>query len=431
MGRQSHQLMRFRLLEQALVRPALTAITLHPVLTPLDGIKILDLTRLMSGPFATLMLADLGADVIKVEQRHVGDIYRGIGGYRRGGTTAIFMGFNRGKRSIAVDLRHPDGQALMRELATTSDVLIENFRPGVLHQLGLSPDSLHALNPGLVIASISGFGPTGPSAQEPAYDTIIQVRSGIASRQKENAEAPPDTVRSFISDKLSGVFAAQSILAALVARGRGVLNQQISVSMLDASMYYAWPDVLQEIAFVGEDVTPGATFGYQRTIATTCDGAIAHAAVSLKDRRSLASAIGRDDLNCDQRFASLDEAMKAENMAAFPEEIAATLKDMTTEEALARIRAADVPVARVAEPVDILHDPHVLATGFVSEVEHPTAGRVRHPSYPSRFSQTATNTARPSPGLGEHTVEVLTEHGIDMDRITDLLERHVVGAQSD
>jgi crotonobetainyl-CoA:carnitine CoA-transferase CaiB-like acyl-CoA transferase len=399
--------------------------------TPLAGIKVLDLTRLMSGPFATLMLSDLGADVVKVEEQRAGDLYRNLGGYERGGTNALFMGFNRGKRSITVDLRRPEGQRLVRDLAMTSDVLIENFRPGVLKEMGLEAESLHKENPRLVIASISGFGPSGPSAHEPAYDTIIQARSGLASRQRESAQAPPDTVRSFISDKLSGIFAAQSILAALLARERGAVNQQISVAMLDASMYYAWPDVLQEIAFAGDGVTPGAIFGYQRTVVTTADGAIAHAAVSIKDRRRLAEAVGRDDLNHDPRFVSLDEAMKAENIAAFPEEIATTLRGMTTEEALRRIRAADVPVASIAEPSDLLDDAHVSATGFIHDVQHPTAGKVRHPSYPGRFSTLRTDTSRAAPALGEHTTEVLVERGISQERIKDLSDQGIIGTLGD
>ncbi len=299
---------------------------------PLTGVRIVDLTRLMSGPWATVMLADLGAEVIKVEPAGVGDLFRHMGGYNRGGTNGIFMGLNRGKRSIALDLTQPEARDIVRTSAADADVVIENFRPGALARLGLAPAELHRMKPDLIIVSITGFGTEGPSADEPAYDTVIQGRSGISSRQKRDADAEPDSVRSFISDKLGGFFGAQSILAALaalVARSQGATGQTIEVSLLDASMYYAWPDVTQEIAFVGE-ATPGMIFAFQPMMWRTLDGHVVYTIVSLEDRHRLAAALDRHDLIDDPRFATLAAAVSPSNFAQFGEEMALVLATVTT-----------------------------------------------------------------------------------------------------
>jgi CoA:oxalate CoA-transferase len=201
---------------------------------PLDGVRVLDLSRVMSGPFASAMLADLGADVVKVEAAGAGDIMRHMGGHQRGGLNAIFLGLNRGKRSLAVDFRHPAGVELVRELASSADVLIENFRPGVCDSMGLGPDELLGANRRLVYVSISGFGTDSPSAAEPAYDTMIQGRSGLVARQKRGTSGTPDLVRSYVVDKVAGFFAVQAVLAALLARGGDGNGQFISVPMYDA-----------------------------------------------------------------------------------------------------------------------------------------------------------------------------------------------------
>jgi formyl-CoA transferase len=374
------------------------------------------------------MLADLGADVLKVEARNVGDIFRHMGGYQRNGANALFMGLNRGKRSITIDLSRPEGQEVVRELAKTADVLLENFRPGVMNRLGLTPERLHSDNPRLIVASITGFGRHGPSANEPAYDTTIQGRSGIISRQRMSADGPPDAVRSFISDKVGGFVAAQSVLAALVARERGAASgQTIAVSLFDASMYYAWADALQELAFVGPEVHTGLTFAYLRMVNATTDGYVVHAAVSLEDRQRLAEAVGRKDLNEDPRYSTLAEATKPDNYARFLEEVAAAISTMATKEVISRLLDAGVPVANVAEPTELLDDPHVQATGYFTEIEHAKGGRVRHPAYPSEFSCTTPRLVRPAPLLGEHTIAVLREAGFSEDRVSDLIDAQIVG----
>lgn len=393
---------------------------------PLDGLRVLDLTRMMSGPFCSVMLADLGAEVTKVEIPGLGDLFRHMGGYNRNGTNAMFMGLNRGKRSIALDLSTSHGVEIARRLAKQSDVFVENFRPGVAARLGLGADVLHADNPQLIIASITGFGTTGPSAQEPAYDTIVQGRSAIASRQRSGPDAEPDVVRSFIGDKLGGIMAAQSILAALVARSRGASGQNVEISMLNASIYYGWSDVMQEIAFIGPDVNAGKIFAYQRFVTPTSDGYVVHFAVSIDERHRLAKAVGREDLNDDARFATLEQAVKLENWDGFGDEIARALCTMSTEEAVARLRDADVPVAAVVEPQDLLQDPHLAATGFFVEAEHATAGVVRQPSYPAVFSRTAPVPVGAAPTVGQHTSELLRDAGYDEAEIAELFDARVV-----
>jgi crotonobetainyl-CoA:carnitine CoA-transferase CaiB-like acyl-CoA transferase len=398
----------------------------------LQGIRVLDLTRVMSGPFATLMLADLGADVIKVESRRSGDVMRHMGGHQRGGVAAIFLGLNRGKRSISVDLRRPEGQDLVRELALGCDVLIENFRPGVCDDMGLGAARLRAEHPELIYISMSGFGPASPASNEPAYDTMMQGRTGMVARQRRGRVGRPDLVRSFAVDKITGFFAVQATLAALFARSRGAGGQTISIPMFDASLYYLWADSLTDLAFVGEGVRPGTLFPLSVDLTETADGFLTHLAITDRERAAVARAVGRADLTVDIRFSTTKEWSKPENLRVHQQAIAEAFRGLSTAEAMARLRAEDVPCAAVAEPEDILADEHVRATGVLAEYEDAHGGRVRQPRYPTDFSTTAVvGHDGSAPTLGGDGPSILAEAGFDAARIDVLIRSGVIDAGED
>jgi crotonobetainyl-CoA:carnitine CoA-transferase CaiB-like acyl-CoA transferase len=392
----------------------------------LDGIRVLDLSRVMSGPFASVMLSDLGADVVKVEVKGIGDVMRHMGGHHRADINAIFLGLNRGKRSISVDLRHPDGIAVVRDLAARSDVLLENFRPGVCASMGLGPDELITANPELVYVSISGYGTDSPASADPAYDTMIQGRSGMVDRQRRGRDGTPDLVRSFPVDKIAGFFAVQAVLAALYQRAGGGGGQHVSVPMFDASLYYLWPDGLTDLALAGDGVEAGTIFPLSQSLTMTADGHLTHMALSDKERAGVARAVGRPDLNGDPRFATTASWSRPENLAVYNRAVNDGFATLTTAEAMARLRAEGVPCAAVAGTDEILTDGHVVATGVIDEWDHPRVGRVRQPRFPVRFGNRPGSTGHTAPALGEHTVEVLSDWGIDDERSRELIESGAV-----
>jgi crotonobetainyl-CoA:carnitine CoA-transferase CaiB-like acyl-CoA transferase len=234
---------------------------------PLDGIRILDLSAVVSGPLAAALLADQGASVLKIEPPGRGDVLRWVGS-SRGGMSATFHLNNRGKRSLALDLSKPRGLAILERLVPEADVLIQNFRPGVAERMGFGWERLHALNPRLVYLSISGFGSAGPGAQKRAYDNVIQVHSGMNDAQRDPRTGEPQPLRQLLCDKLTAITAAQAVTAALFARDRQGEGQHIELSMLDAAIGFLWPDSAEEHAFVGEGVelrpSPGSNYSLMR-----------------------------------------------------------------------------------------------------------------------------------------------------------------------
>ena len=394
---------------------------------PLQGIRVVDLTRVMSGPFASMMLSDLGADIIKVETIGTGDLIRRAGGYRRDGFNALTLSLHRGKRSIAVDLHKDDGRAVVLELAAGADVFIENFRPGVCEAMGLSAERLRAVNPNLIYVSISGYGPDGPAAREPAYDTILQGRSGMIARQV-NADGVLDSVHSFPVDKLGGLFAAQAITAALFSRARGTARgQTIQVPMLDAALYYLWPDALNDLNLIGEDVIAGVIPSLVHGPTRTKDGYLAYLAFADSERAAVARAVGRPDLAGDSRYATMAEFAKQENSTVFRAAVAEAFTTLTTDEALGRLQAEGLPCSVVVQPQDVPADPQLAATGALVEYEHPQAGRTRQARHPLRFDGTPTTHRTGAPRLGEHTDQILAEAGFTPAQITDLRASGAVG----
>ncbi len=393
---------------------------------PLDGIRILDLSAVMSGPLAATLLADQGASVIKVESPGLGDILRYVGSSRNG-MSGTFHVTNRGKRSIVIDLSDERGKALLRDLARESDVVIQNFRPGVVDRMDIGYEALRAERPELVYLSISGFGPTGPYADKRVYDNVIQAFSGLCDTQGDPDSGEPHLIRQLICDKLTALAASQAITAALFARERGHGGQHIELAMLDVAIAFLWPDAAANHTLLEADVVPQPTIGSRYSLMTMADGWATATPLTDSEFQGLCRAFGRADAAEDPRFATV--AGRMQNLEALGEllskdiaEIAATL---TRAEGEARLRAEDVPSGVVRTLDELPSDPQVVANGTLEESVHPHCGRLREPRPAPRFGGTPAATGGPAPGLGEHSDAILHEAGWG-DRIAELREAGVI-----
>jgi len=377
---------------------------------PLSGLRVVDLTAFASGPLATSVLADQGADVIKVERIDGGDGMRSLGASVNG-VSPIFATLNRNKRSIAVDLKTTAGVALVRRLAASADAFVENLRPGVTDRLGLGEPDLRSADPSLVYASISGFGDAGPYADRPAYDAVMQATSGVVAHQGQLADGgEPHFVRSALCDKVTGMSAAQLVTAALLARARGLGGQHVKVSMLHASLHFMWSDGMQDVAFLepGPTSAPKAT---QPPVRRTADGYIAVSTTKDDEFRRFCGALGAGALADDPRFGMSRERFRhTDALTALLDPIVAGI---TTADLVDRLTAADVAHA-VVTALDRIHEhEQVQHLGMLTEVDQSPGGTMRQPTPVGSFSATPTAVRSPAPALGEHTDAVLAEMGID------------------
>jgi crotonobetainyl-CoA:carnitine CoA-transferase CaiB-like acyl-CoA transferase len=388
---------------------------------PLDGFRIVDCTAMITGPLATMILADQGAEVIKIEPPGIGDVMRQLG-TARGGMSAFFAGCNRSKRSVVLDLRDARGRELLKRLVAGADVFAQNFRPGVVERLGLDEPALRAVRPDLVYVSVNAFGETGPFADRPAYDHIVQGMSGMAAVQGVGA---PAYVRNTVCDKVTAYTAAQAITAALLARARGHGGQHVRLSMLDASLAFLWPDGMTNHTILEEDVVlrPPISTGYVMVQAQ--DGMVSIAMVTDAQWYGLFRAIERPDLIEDPRFATA--AARSQNLPALIAETGGGKVDMKVDEAIERLAAEDVPCGPVLSLEAIPDHPQVLASASLATSLHPHMGRIREPRPPVRFEATPAAIQRPAPALGEHTGAVLGELGLDAAEIAKLRAQGVVG----
>jgi crotonobetainyl-CoA:carnitine CoA-transferase CaiB-like acyl-CoA transferase len=388
---------------------------------PLSGIRIVDLTTIYSGPICVSILGDQGADVIKVEPPG-GDVMR-FGTPRRNGVSASFSMMNRSKRSVVIDLRQDAGRRLVLDLVRGADVLVENYRPGVLARLGLAYESLAAINPRIVVASINGVGPDGPYAKRRVYDAVIQAVSGIADLQSVDT-GKPTMINTLVADKVTAMTAAQTITAALFARERTGVGQRVEISMIDASLFFLWPDSMNRHGIVGDGVEQAPYYSHRAFVRRTRDGYVAVMPVKREEFAGCLRALEIEHLLGDPRFATF-EALST-NYAELDRLMDDAYATFTTDEICARLEAEDVPWARLNSRDQVIDDPQIRAMGALVEYEHPRAGRVRQPRPPGRFHSTPAALQRPSPALGEHTDEVLREIGLDAAAIADLRARGVV-----
>src|ERR1700744_4695555 len=375
---------------------------------PLDGYRIVDLTSMISGPLATMVLADQGADVIKVENPDGGDHTRAAKN-RRGGFSASFLNNNRNKRSVALDLKNPAALQAVLRLAATADVFVQNFRPGVADRMGRGEDAVRAVAPTIVYVSISGFGETGPYAQKPVYDPLIQGVSGLASIQAGSDSERPRLVRTILPDKLTAYNAAQAITAALLSRERTRQGPPTRLSMLDAIIAFLWASDMGSQTFVGQDIPQQEAASFIDLIYETATTPISAAVQSNKEWAALTRALDTPEWLDDPRFKTpaLRQRHINERLAMTQE----ALRTRSAEEWLQRLTEAGVPCAPVLTRTTMLTNPQVVANGIVVETEHPRAGRLRQARPAARFSETPATIRQGGPGLGPHTREVLTKLG--------------------
>ena len=390
---------------------------------PLHGYRVVDLTAMITGPFATMILGDQGADVIKVEPPGLGDVMRWIG-TNQGGIATFWALTNRSKRSVVLNLREPRARELLLELVARADVFVQNFRPGVVERLGLDEPTLRALRPDLIYVSISAFGATGPYAHKPAYDHILQGIAGFASAQANPATGRPEHVKNAICDKLTALVVAQGITAALLARERGMGAQHLRANMLDASIAVLWPDAGANEVLLDPAVPRLPTLGATYRVSDAADGFYAVAALTDAQIHGLFRALGRGDLVTDPRFATAQARMQ--NMAALAGELGNEPTQKTVAEILAALEAEDVPCGPIWPIARVPDDPQVRANGTFLESDHPRMGRMREPRPPLAFERTPAAISRPAPSLGQHTDEVLGDLGVDAAEIARLRAAGVV-----
>jgi crotonobetainyl-CoA:carnitine CoA-transferase CaiB-like acyl-CoA transferase len=391
---------------------------------PLEGYRVIDLSAMISGPIATMMLADQGADVIKVEPPKLGDLVRGIGGNPTG-ISPLFSTSNRSKRSIALDLKHSDGVALLKRLVATADVFVQNFRPGAVDRMGIGEAVMREVRPDLVYVSISGFGETGPYSQKRVYDPVIQALSGLASIQGDRATGRPRMVRTVVPDKLTAVTAAQAITAALLARERTGEGQHVRLAMLDAMISFLWPEAMMRYTFVREDEDDRrpAVPQTRDLVFETTDGFITAGTVSDREWAGFARAVGRPELIEDPRFKN--GTARVVNWDERLELMQDALRTASSAEWIERLDAEQVPCGPILSRRDLLDDPQIAANELIVESDHPAVGRVRQTRPAARFERTPAEIRRPAPTLGQHTDEVLADLGLTDSEIAKLRESGV------
>lgn len=388
---------------------------------PLAGYRIVDVTQMISGPMATMLLADQGADVIKVEPPGTGDLTRALGGSR--GMSPTFTIVNRNKRSIVLNLKSRRGLEVLERLVADADLFVQNFRPGVAEQMGIGEAALRRIKPNLVYVSISGFGESGPYVHKRVYDPVIQALSGLASIQGDPVTGRPQMMRLIVPDKVTALTAAQAMTAALLARERTGEGQHVRLAMLDAVISFLWPEAMTAHTFISDRevvIRPNV----RDLVFETADGYITVGVVSDAEWFGLARALERPEWLDDPRFKT--PAGRVKYADARLEITAEVLKTRTSAEWLARLDAEQVPCAPILNRKELLTNPQIAANGLIVESEQPSIGRMRQPRPAARFDRTPAALRSPAPCLGEHTDAVLQEIGMGPEQIAGLRTDGVV-----
>ena len=389
---------------------------------PLDGVRILELTTMVAGPAAAMMLADQSAEVIKVESP-AGDLMRRFA-FGRNGMSASFLSCNRNKRSLAIDLKAPEGLQVVHRLIATADVLMHNFRPGAAERIGVGEDAVRAIRPDIIYVSISGFGESGPYANQRAYDPVIQALSGLAEIQRDRDTGRPRMIRTIIADYTTALSAAQGITAALFAKQRTGIGQHVRIAVLDSMISYLWPEAMPGLTFVGEEQDPSDGELGPDLVFATQDRYVTVSAMSDDEWAGLCRALGRDDLIDDPRFKTVRD--RTINAAERREITTTELERWTAQEILARLLVNDVPSAPVLSRFELLSDPQVRASQVLEEYESDDFGKVRQPRPAACLDRTPSAIRKLAPMLGADNESILRELGYGVEDLERLKVNRVL-----
>jgi crotonobetainyl-CoA:carnitine CoA-transferase CaiB-like acyl-CoA transferase len=392
---------------------------------PLAGIRVLDFSIALTGPYAAALMADQGADVVKVERPGIGDLGRWVG-VSVNGMSALYFTCNRGKRSIALDLHQPEGAEIALQLAADSDVIVENYRPGVMDKLGLGYEAVRALNPDVIYASLTGFGSEGPYRDRSAYDTVIQAYGGFAINQADIAgEGVPVFLRQTAADKVTALYASQAITAALFARASGRGGQHVELSMMDSVVSFLWADAAGNEVLMDADGSLNSSFVAGFRPMRFEDGWGIVTPTSDADFQGMCKALDVEGWDDPRLATQVQRRDNRDLMEPIMDMVYANAANLTMAQATKRFEEQRVPFAMILSPEQLTRDEHAVAVGLFIEDEHHIVGRTRMPRHPTRFRGTPAELSNHSPGLGEHTDEILTELG-RADDITRLREDNVV-----
>lgn len=394
---------------------------------PLAGVRVLDLTGVVSGPYATMFLADQGADVLKVEPIG-GDITRRSRASidEAGEFSALFISSNRGKRSLSVDIKSDSGREVLARLVAQADVLVQNFRPGTMERLGLAPEELRKRHPRLIYVSISGVGDTGPYVKKRVYDPIIQGLSGFCDIQAQPVTNRPQMIRTIVCDKTTAVFTAQAVSSALYAREKTGQGDHIQVAMLDVMIAYLWPEGMMQYTVVGGEAEAADPKDRPDLVFKTSNGYITAGTISDSEWQGFCRATGDAELAADPRFAT--PGARTANATARINKMAEYIAKHTTAEWLAKLDAADVPCAPILRRGEIIHNEQVVARDLIEEFDQPSVGRVRQPKPAAIFAVNAAAIGGPAPRVGQHSREVLHALGYSAAEIDAMIAKKAVRA---
>ena len=385
---------------------------------PLDGTKVLEFSTMITASLAAMMMGEQGASVIKVEPVELGDPMRHLGS-SKGGISALFANCNRGKQSLGLDIKSAEARAVVEQLAAEADVLLCNYRPGVMDKLGFGSEHLRALNPRLIYCAISGFGTEGPDRGLPAYDPIVQAQSGFAAVQGAGQGAP-EFVRNLTCDKITAYTAFQAVTAALLVRERTGEGQHIDLSMMDAGLAFLFPDGFMHKTLLDDDAAhnpPLSELLYDLTV--TQDGALTLSAANQAQQFGLLAAIDQLHLLADERFNSQEKLFA--NIDEFREILRGEFSKHQTDDLLQKLKEHDVPAAKCLGYEEVLAHPQYQANDSIDRFEHPRMGNMIRVKPPARFAGERTEPGAASPAHGEHTVEILQRLGVDDAEIERLL----------
>ena len=392
---------------------------------PLDGVKIIDLSTIVSGPLAGSLLGDQGADVIKIESPLRPDNARFMGPIR-GENGALFAAANRSKRSLALDLKKEGAKEIIYQLIKNSDVVMDNFRPGILKKLNLEYEDIKKHNPKIIQLSITGYGVDGPYSKRRVYDPLIQATAGIANAQ--SIDGNPKFVKTLMCDKITSLTAAQSITAALYSREKTNEGQKINLSMLDTALYFMWSDNMYNFTWLGDgwDPIPNIADFYEPV--KTKDGYIALVAINDNEFAGVCKAIDREDLLTDDRFSTMQNRMM--NVIEMQEILLHAYTLFTSEELVERMDQNDVPSAIINKLSDVIDDPQVKNNDSIMSISNDDNNSMQSPKSPAHYSSTpCSSNPRFMPDLGQHSKEILLENGFSNEEINEFAKREIIAVR--